>query len=256
MRVPSAAERRSHVLRLLQDQGHASVSALSDELGVTEVTIRKDLRYLEEHRQLVRTHGGAMPIDHYAYDLPFEEKATRNAEQKRRIGKAAADLVEDDDTIILDSGTTALQVARNLRGKQGVTAVTGSIHIATELLRMPNVDLILLGGIVRSTSASAMGPTAEQMLREHSFRKLFLAGDGLDLSYGLTTTHTLEAHLNKVMIQSAEQTIVIVDSSKFGRRGLSLICGVHDINTVITDEGVSEAVVKQLEEEGVKVIIA
>lgn len=252
----NAAERRSHTLRLLQDQGHASVSRLSTDLGVTEVTIRKDLRHLEEQGLLVRTHGGALRIDHYVYDMPFEEKTARNAEEKRRIGKAAADLVEENDTIILDSGTTTLQVARNLRGKRGVTAITASVYIAIELMRIPDLELILLGGLVRPSSASVMGPSAEQMLREHSFRKLFLAGDGLDLDYGLTTTNTLEAHLNKIMIQSAEQTIVVVDSSKLGRRGLSLICGTRDINTVIVDDKVSEGAVKRLEEEGVKVIVA
>lgn len=255
MANPSAAERRSFTMRVLQEQGHASVSDLSDELNVSEVTIRKDLRNLEEHGLLIRTHGGAVMVDHYVYDLPFEEKSTRFAEEKKRIGKAAADLVDDGDTLILDSGTTTLQIARNLRGKQHLTVVTGSIHIALELLRLPEVDLMVLGGQVRQNSASVVGPTAERMLHEHSFRKFFLSADGLDADYGLTTTHTFEAHLNRIMIEAAEQIIVVADASKLERRGLSFICGLDDISTLIIDDRISDTSVRRLEEQGVNVIV-
>lgn len=242
-------------MRLLQEQGHASVSALSDELDVSEVTIRKDMRFLEERKLLVRTHGGAVLLDHYVYDLPFEEKATRHSEEKKRIGEAAAGLVEDGDTVILDSGSTTLYIARNLRNKKDLTVTTASIHIALELLRIPNLELLMLGGIVRPTSASVVGAYAEQMLREHSFRRLFLAGDGFDVKYGLTTTNTLEAHLNRIMIASAQQIILVVDSSKLGRRGLSRICGVEEVHTIVIDDKVPESAVREMEEMGARVLV-
>lgn len=241
-------------MRLLQDEGHASVSNLSDDLEVSEVTIRKDIRFLEERKLLVRTHGGAVLLDQYVYDLPFEEKTERHSDEKKRIGEAAAKLVEDGDTLILDSGSTTLQVARNLRGKKDLIAATASIHIALELLRVSGIDILMLGGMVRPTSASVIGAYAEQMLRDHAFLKLFLAGDGFDVDYGLTTTNTMEAHLNRIMIAAAQQVIAVVDSSKIGRRGLSRICGAESLNTLIIDGAVPDATEKRLDELGVRVI--
>ena len=252
----SIAERRNYIMRVLRDQGHVSVAKLSDELGVSEVTIRKDLRFLEERRLLVRTHGGAALLDQYVSDLPFEEKTVRHSEEKQRIGQAAAAFVEDGDTIILDGGSTTLQVARNLRNKGDITVATASIHIALELLRNSGTEVLMLGGIVRPTSASVVGPYAERMLRDHTFRKLFLAGDGLEIGFGLTTTNTMEAHLNRIMIECTQQTIVVVDSSKIGRRGLSKICGVDEINTLVIDDQVPTETVRRLEDLGVRVEIA
>lgn len=252
----SIAERRNYVMRVLRDQGHVSVANLSEELDVSEVTIRKDLRFLEERRLLVRTHGGAALLDQYVNDLPFEEKTVRHSAEKERIGRAAAAFVEDGDSIILDAGSTTLQVARHLRGKTDITAATASIHIALELLRISGVEVLMLGGLVRTTSASVVGPYAERMLRDHTFRKLFLAGDGFDVDFGLTTTNTMEAHLNRIMIESAQQTIVVVDSSKIGRRGLSRICRAGEINTLVIDDGIPQEVVRRLEDQGVRVTIA
>lgn len=232
-----------------------SVSDLSSRLDVSEVTIRKDLRYLEARKFLIRVHGGAMLIDHAVSDLPLEKKAVQHAEEKQRIGATAAGLVDDEDRIILDSGSTTLEIARNLRSKRNVVVTTNSIHVASELVHNPDIELLMPGGVVRSSSASIVGPYAEQMFREHSFRKLFLAGDGFDLRFGVTTTSDMEAHLNRVMIESAQRTIVVADSSKFGRRGLSRICGMDVIHSVITDDKVSEQMVKGLEDLGIGVMV-
>ena len=252
----SAAKRRSHAMRQLKDQGHVSVNDLSEEFNVSTVTIRKDLQYLEDRNLLLRTHGGAIMADHYAYDLPLDEKANRNEGAKKRIGKRAARIVADKDTVLLDSGTTTLQIARNLQDKNDLTISTGSVRIALELLRLSDVNVIMLGGRLRPKSASAVGPHAEQMIREHTFRKFFLAGDGLDVNYGLTTTNDSEAYLNRLMIESSEETIVVVDSSKFGRRGLSLICRLEDMDTVISDKKIPQEAAQQLEEHDIRVIVA
>ena len=255
MPTHNAAERRNYIMRVLYEQGHVAVSSLSDDLDVSEVTIRKDMRFLEQRKLLVRTHGGAALLNQYVYDLPFEEKANRHSDEKKKIGAAAAELVEDGDTLILDAGSTTQQVARNLRNKKNVTVATSSIHIALELLRFSGVEILMLGGIVRATAASVIGSYAEQMLREHAFCKLFLAGDGLDVDFGLTTVNTMEAHLNRIMIEAAQQTIVVADSSKIGRRGLSRICGIEEINTLIIDSGVSDENVRRLEEAGLRVVV-
>lgn len=251
----NTAERRSYIMQLLHDQGHVSVSALTGDLRVSEVTIRKDIRFLEQRKLLMRTHGGAVMVDQYVYDRPFEEKRTHHSEEKKRIGAAAAALVADGETLILDSGSTTLQVARNLRKRKDLVVATASVHIALELLRIPNVDVMILGGTIRQSSASVVGSYADQMLRDHAFQKLFLAGDGMDVDHGLTTTNTMEAHLNRLMMDSSQQTIAVVDSSKIGRRGLSRICGVERIDTLIIDSGVAEETVGRLEDAGVDVMV-
>lgn len=249
--MSNAAERRDYAQKVLREHGHVSVSDLSEDLGVSEVTIRKDLRYLEKHNLLLRTHGGAILPDRFVADRPFEEKAKRNAEAKDRIGKAAANLVQNNDTLFLDAGTTTMQVARNLGRTRNLTVVTNAINVAMELISKANTEVLILGGVLRMTSASAVGPFAEEMIRQHACSKLFLGVDGFDLDHGLTTTDPMEAQVNRLMIDAAEQTIVVTDASKFGRRGLSRICGIDRIDRVITDENVPDAVRNALDERGI-----
>jgi DeoR family transcriptional regulator of aga operon len=251
----SVAERRNKTLKMLKDNGQVSVVELSDLLNVSEVTIRKDLQYLERRNLLIRTHGGAMLNDYLVQDQHFEEKGKRYANEKQRIGEAAANLVEDGDTLLMDAGTTMVQIARHLTNKRKLTILTSAINVAMELMRIPDLQLVMLGGVIRSTSAAVVGPYAEMMVKEHYCSKLFLAVDGLDPDFGLTTTNALEAHLNKMMIDSAQKTILVMDSSKFGRRGLSRICGLDRINLIITDSGISDSMRKIIEDRDVELLI-
>ena len=253
--MQSPAERHNHILERLKDQGYVTVSDLSDQLEVSEVTIRRDLRLLEDRNLLYRTHGGANPTNHRVYDRPVQEKAKQHSEEKQRIGQAAATLVEDNDFLILASGTTVHAVSRHLRHRRNLTIVTSAMNVAMELLSLPEVEIIMLGGVVRHTSTSVVGPHAEAVMAEHACRKLFLGVDGFDVEHGLTTTNPYEAHLNQMMIRAAQQVIVVTDSSKFGLRGFSRICGVDKIDTLITDSGAPEAMILQIEESGVAVSV-
>lgn len=255
MPVFSVAERRNRTLKMLKDNGQVFVVELSRLLDVSEVTIRKDLQYLERRNLLIRTHGGAMLNDYLVQDQHFDEKGKRYAAEKQRIGEAAAGLVEDGDTILMDAGTTMIQIARHLNGKRKLTILTSAINVAMELLRLPDIQLVMLGGLIRSTSAAVVGPYAETMVSDHYCSKFFLAVDGLDPDFGLTTTNAMEAHLNKMMIESARKTILVMDSSKFGRRGLSRICGLDRIHMVITDGGISDAMRRVLEDRGVELMV-
>lgn len=255
MPIFSVAERRNRTLKMLKDNGQVSVVELSHLLDVSEVTIRKDLQYLERRNLLIRTHGGAMLNDYLVQDQHFDEKGKRYAAEKQRIGEAAAGLVEDGDTILMDAGTTIIQIARHLNGKRKLTILTSAINVAMELLRLPDIQLVMLGGLIRSTSAAVVGPYAETMVRDHYCSKFFLAVDGLDPDFGLTTTNALEAHLNKMMIDSAQKTILVMDSSKFGRRGLSRICGLERIHLIITDSGISDTMKRVIEDRGVELLI-
>lgn len=251
----NVAERRSQTLKALRSKGQVSVGELSKTLEVSEVTVRKDLEYLEKNNLLVRIHGGAMQNGYLVYDQPIEEKGKLYSSEKHYIGEAAAEMIEDGDSIIMDAGTTMIQVARNTN-RRNLTILTSGLNVAMELLHLPNVDLMMLGGMVRPTSACVVGPYAEQMVQEHSCRKYFLGVDGFDLERGLSTTNTLEAYLNRIMIQAAQETIVVTDSSKFGKRGLSRICGVDQIDVVVTDSGIPDNIKRYLAEHDVRLVIA
>ena len=242
-------------MRFLKRDGHALVSRLSEEFGVSEVTIRKDLRALEEENLVVRTHGGAVLAEHFKFDLPFDQQSQVRQDEKMRIGAAGAALVEDGEAIIISSGSTTAQVARHLDGKKDLTILTHSLRIASDLLQHMEFKIYLLGGQVLSTMASTIGPYAEAMLSDHAAKRLFLGTDGYDLNYGLTTTNMLEAHLQRRMIESAEQVVVVADSSKFDRRGVSRVCPVSKLDVLITDEALPDKYANHLESEGVHLII-
>lgn len=256
MKSYSVAERRNKTIKLLKDNGQVSVTELSKMLNVSEVTIRKDLYYLEKQNFLIRTHGGAMKNDYLVHEQHFEEKGKKYSEEKRRIGEVAAQMVEDGESLMLDAGSTVMHIARNLHNKKGLIVLTPAVNIALELMRIPEIQIMVMGGILRNTSAAVVGSYAETMVKEHFCSKLFLSADGFDPSFGLTTTNAMEAHLNRMMIESAQETIVVIDSSKFGRRGLSRICGMEFINVVITDSGVSDNMKKTLNDNNIKVVVA
>ncbi len=258
MQLP--AERHNQILQTLKDQGFVTVSGLSEVLDVSDVTVRRDLSYLENQNLLQRTHGGATTRSLIVRDRPVSEKASQHADEKQRIGAAAAALIEDHDRVIFASGTTVLEVASHLgrpngRERVGLTVVTNAMNVALELTGVPGVEVHMLGGVVRHTSTSVAGPIAEMVLGQFSCRKLFLGVDGFDLQYGLTTSSAFEAHLNTRMIEAAEQVIVVADASKFGLRSFGRICGIEQVHQVITGDPIPTGMVKQLEDAGITVTV-
>ena len=148
-----------------------------------------------------------------------------------------------------------MALAKNIQPKGHLTVITSAINVAQELLRHPEIEVLLLGGILRRSSSSVMGPYAEQILSDFFCSKLYLGVDGIDLEYGLTTTNALEAHLNRQMIAVSQRIIVLTDSTKFGKRGFGRICGIDEIHEIITDSGISQHVKEKLEALGIKVSI-
>jgi DeoR family transcriptional regulator of aga operon len=249
------AERHQLILNKIQKEGHINVLDLCKELNVSPVTIRKDLKLLEDKSLLFRTHGGATLSNPYTMDRPVNEKEKLQSDEKTKIGIKAASLIEANDSIVIASGTTVLALAKNIQPKGNLTVITSAINVAQELLRHPEVEILLLGGLLRKSSSSVTGPYAEQILSDVFCSKLYLGVDGIDLEYGLTTTNALEAHLNRKMISASQHTIVVTDSTKFGKRGFGRICGIDEIHEIITDSGISEHIVEKLEAIGIKVSI-
>ncbi|MGN6352021.1 MAG: DeoR/GlpR family DNA-binding transcription regulator [Parafilimonas sp.] len=251
----NSTERHQLILEKLHQEGDLNVISLYKELKVSRVTIRKDLKLLEEKGLLFRTHGGATLKNPYTIDRPVNEKEKLQSAEKSKIGAAAARLIDDNDSIIIASGTTVLALAKKIQNKKNLTVITASLNVALELLKQPDIEVLQLGGILRKTSSSVTGPYAQSILTDFSCTKLFLGVDGIDLEFGLSTTSAMEAHLNRQMIEASQKVIVLSDSTKFGKRGFGKICGLDKVDRIITDAGISEYFVKQLENLGIEVTV-
>lgn len=248
-------ERRREILELLNGDGRVLVRELAKKFRTSLITIRKDLESLHHDGLLERTHGGALPVRTGALqDQTLREKERLHRREKMRIATAALRLIRPGQVLILDSGTTTTSIARGCRQMRGLTVITNATNIAAELADS-QVEVVLTGGSMRKNSYSLVGPLAEESLRKLSADMLFLAVDGFDVHYGLTTPNQLEARVNRAMSESARRTIVVSDSSKFGRRSLSLIMGVSSVHETITDRGIPKRDLKALREMEVEVTL-
>jgi len=254
--VKTITDRHQFILKKLQEKGKVSIPQLVDEMQVSGVTIRKDLKLLEEKKLLFRTRGGGSVDNPYAIERPINEKEFIRADEKKKIAAAALGLIGQNDSIIIGSGTTVFEVARQLHPEKRIVVITPALKVSLELCNRPNVEVLQLGGLVHQSSSSAPGSFAEKILDELSCGVLFIGVDGIDLEHGLSITNIMEASLNQKMIGLAQTVVVLADSSKFDRRGLGKICNLDQIDYIITDSDVSREVVNKIEKAGVRVIIA
>lgn len=250
-------ERRRAILEMIERQGRVVISEVSRHFDISAVTARADINALAERDLLVRSHGGAIRKHDLAADAPLEVKESQHHDEKVQIGEAAAALVREGQTVLLDSGTTTLEVARAIRRRKlaRVTVVTNSLTVAWELSPVTEISMILVGGMHRHISRSFAGPQAQKMLADLRVDHLFLGVDGLEPEMGPSTPDILEAELNAAMIRSAKEVTVVADSSKIGRSSLSMIAPITSVNRVITDSGISALHKAVLEEKGVAVVV-
>ena len=255
----SAAERRSQIAQMVMEKGRVLVSDLVRQFEVTETSIRRDLTLLEASHRLKRVHGGAIPVPGSSRTDSFAEKIELHIKVKERIGKAAAGLIKPKDVVIIDSGTTTLQVVRQmppaLRESGLITLVTNSMPIAREVLPWPSPNLTILGGLYLPDYQATVGPQTLGQLRELTADKVFLGADGLTLGSGPTTANILMAEVDRLMAEHARQIILVVDSSKLGRVGFVPIRPIGAIHTLITDANAPDDMVRSIRELGVEVML-
>jgi DeoR family transcriptional regulator, aga operon transcriptional repressor len=253
----TTVDRRMKIMQKLSVNHQVNVNNLSKEFDVSDVTIRNDLKQLEVKKLLIRAQGGALNISQsVSLELNLGQKHKINFSEKSKIGKAAAKLINDSDTVIIDSGTTTQEIVKNLDpALENVTIVTNAINIVKHLISNENINLIVPGGILRKNSQLLIGPLAERNFKNLYVDKVFLGVDGFDTTKGIFTPVIEEAFLNQIMIDVAKEVIVVTDSSKFQRRSLAYICGLNKIKTVITDSGISEMDKKRLENANIEVVI-
>jgi DeoR/GlpR family transcriptional regulator of sugar metabolism len=245
------AQRRQAILRAVRS-GTAHVTALADEFGVSEMTVRRDLQALASDGKLERVHGGAVNVES---ERPFSEIVVERLESKDRIGRAAAALIEDGQTVMIDIGTTTLQVARHLRGRS-LTVITTNLAVYEELLPEPEIELVLPGGAVRRNYLSLVGMLAEDALRRLRADIAFLGTSGIDADLAVWDTTMVEVPIKRAMIAASQRTVLLADAAKFGMDAMVRVCEASELDAIVTDERVPTERRKALDEAGVEVIVA
>jgi DeoR family transcriptional regulator of aga operon len=256
-RITGTSERREQIIQRLRAQGSVQVNDLSHLYGVSTVTIRNDLAFLEKQGIAVRAYGGALICEGNmpGAEPSVEDKSSLNTAVKRSIAQAAAALVKPGHRIILDSGTTTYEIARMLRQHTDVIAMTNGMNVANALLEAEGVELLMTGGHLRRQSQSFYGDQAEQSLQNYHFDLLFLGVDAIDLDRGVSTHNEDEARLNRKMCEVAERIIVVTDSSKFNRSSLHKIIDTQRIDMIIVDEGIPAESLEGLRKSGIEVVL-
>jgi DeoR family transcriptional regulator, aga operon transcriptional repressor len=247
-------ERQRAILELLRRDGRVVVVDLAEKYDTSQVTIRKDLDALHLKGLIHRTHGGALPARDALEDPTLREKEKLHRKEKLQIAAAAVSMVSEGQVVILDSGTTTSAIARALRNFRNLTIITNSVNIAAELSGSA-VEVILSGGNLRKNSFSLVGPIAEETLHKLHADILFLGVDGFDVQYGISTPNLLESKVNRAMIEISRVAVAVCDSSKFGKRSLSLIAPPSSLQHVITDSGIPKADLGVLKKFGVEVTV-
>ena len=250
-----AQQRRREIMSLLQAAGAARVVDLAQQLRVTEETIRRDLRRLDEEGKLVRTHGGAMVADVDRLELPFDQRHASHRAQKQAIAAQALRHIDEGDVIGLDASTTACELARQLPDRP-LTLVTSSMVIASMLVDRPRIDVVLVGGTVDRSSLSLTGTLAGDALERFSIRKLFISCRGIDLRRGLAEASDPHAQLKRRMIHLADRVFLLADSSKFDLHSVVYFARIQDVDVLITDRGADDAAIADCRAAGVEVEVA
>ena len=235
------AERQNKILDIISREKSVKVSELSELLGISEVTVRKDLDELHRERKILRTHGGAMIFQHDNYHLPIQEIVMREAEAKQKIARKAYQFIRDNDVILLDDSTTVQELARLLAaGEQSdLTVVTGSLAVANLLLERPDIQLVLLGGAVQKSTRCALGPLAERMLADISIDKAFIGINGIHSEMGYSTSNFQEMSMKKAIQAASRLCFILADHTKFGQKSFLKVDDLNgNVNYLITDRRV------------------
>jgi DeoR/GlpR family transcriptional regulator of sugar metabolism len=248
-------ERRQEILKQVNQHGRASVVELSQQFGVSEVTIRADLQALAERNLVVRTHGGAVPAGRGLHDLSLAIRLQQQVVEKSRIGEVGAAMVANGDAIILDTSSTALAIAQRLRNHRDLTIITNSLAIAQGMLDAPGVTVVMPGGTLRRDTASLIGIDGLEMLQKFNIQKGFFGAHGISLPEGLTDVSADEAEVKRPLVAMCRQVIAVLDATKWGRVGLASFARLEEVDRVITDVHAPADLVGQVRAMGIEIIL-
>ncbi|MBO5336557.1 MAG: DeoR/GlpR transcriptional regulator [Lachnospiraceae bacterium] len=246
-----AAERRNLILEKLQDEKRVVVNELSEQFGVSEETIRRDLDRLDKEGLATKTYGGAVLAENNNTDMPFNVRKKKNMQGKRIIADIIQELISDGDHIIVDPSTTAVSIVKALKGKKRLTVVTNSIEVLVELSDASGWDVIATGGTLRENYLALVGPKAVESINSFNVDKVILSCKGIDMEKGITDANEMFSQVKKAMLHSASQKILAVDSTKFEKIAFSQICEVSGIDMVVTDVRPSDAWMEYFKDKGI-----
>ncbi|MDA8227967.1 MAG: DeoR/GlpR family DNA-binding transcription regulator [Desulfitobacterium hafniense] len=245
------AERRNHILKMLNKNSKIEIEVVAVELNVSPMTIRRDLALLEEQGLAYRTHGGAVLYNGLHREVPYKSKETTNIDEKERIGREARKLIKEGYTLILDAGTTTLAIARAIKEVKNLTVITNDLKIALELNDDSDANVYCLGGLVQKGLGITLGSEAQDFLSNIRVDICFLAAPAIDLDWGITNPSMEKANLKKKMIKVADQIILVTDHTKFYKKAFVHVADLKDIDVLITDSGVDSKTIEAIRSLGI-----
>jgi DeoR family transcriptional regulator, aga operon transcriptional repressor len=252
----SNVERQQAILRYIEGRQRVSVAAIREQFRVSEATARRDLEALEAHGAIRRVHGGALAVRRAPPELPALAREPEQAEEKRRIGMAAAALVGDGETVFISSGTTTLEVARGLRERSGLTVITNSLMVLNAFAAADGVNLVGLGGMLRRSEMSMIGHITELALAELRADKVIIGIRAIDIEQGLTNDYLPETMTDRAILRIGRSVIVVADHTKLGRVSAALVAPIEAMHTLVTDAAAPPEFCETLEARGVRVLLA
>jgi DeoR/GlpR family transcriptional regulator of sugar metabolism len=256
--IRGGTDRPRQILEMVRERGFVRTTELSNILGVSTVTIRQDVESLQDQGLVRKTYGGAasITITSGTLESAFAARSVLHREEKQRIGVAAAAMISSGETILLDTGTTAIEIARNLPENRGITVVTCALNVAIEAGSKPGIRVILCGGQFNPQTLSVTGHQVEQVLEEVNADRLFLATYGIDLRKGLTERNIAGAQVKRALIQAAKEVVLTCDSSKFETSAAVITAPLSSVHTVVTDSGIAPSFAARFRKMNIPVLIA
>ncbi|GAB6085778.1 DeoR/GlpR family DNA-binding transcription regulator [Alkaliphilus crotonatoxidans] len=248
-------ERRARITEYLKENGKVVVEELAEALKVSAMTIRRDLQFLEEEGYVTRTYGGAILKEHLIKEVSYQEKATTNIEAKKSLAEYASTLVEDGYTIILDAGTTNMEIARQIAHLDDLKVITNDVMIAAFLYPFENVTVYCCGGMIQRSTGTMMGSHAKEFFNEIFADIIFMGAGAVDIDFGVTTPSIEKAKLKQMMMRAAEKKVLVSDSSKFGRKSFAKVCEIDSLDLIITDSSMEKELVELFKEKKLNIDI-
>ncbi len=248
--------RRSKIIEILNKTNVISVNEISKMFLISEVSVRNDFTFLEKKGFLIKTRGGAIRKQPSNFDLNLNQRLKHNFNQKQKIGKRAIEFIGDGSTVIMDSGSTTIEVANNLEGKKNIKLITNSLPIAEIVADNNQIEVIIAGGTLRPEMRSLIGPITEKTILNYYCDVAIVGADGIDPDVGFYTKLESEASLVQTMIKVSRKTIVVTDSSKFGKKRFVKIADISEVDIIITDNNISPLDAQKIISQGVEIVIA
>lgn len=249
-------ERQKQILSLLSKQGRLSINEIVEQFSISVATARRDLESLASQGKAQRVHGGVIAVEQAPPELPILERENEQADEKARIGLSAANLVADKETVFLGSGTTVLEVARNLRNRKNLTVITNSLPVLNALAGAEGITVISLGGMLRDSEMSFIGHITEQALTEVRADKVIMGTRGLSLEHGLTNDYLQETLTDRAILKIGREVILVADHTKVNRVATALLAPLDSMQTFVTDSKADKKFIQALKKQGIQVIVA